>query len=185
MLKKWVFAIVIVLILIGLSVVQFNKIDISGNVRIANLDDLKIDEAARVWEPFYRVRATIIDGQSARFSIPRELQEKEGKTIELTGAGVFYGSGCSRKNDSITVTDFFLLPSLGLAEACELQPDMEMRWTIRVYLKNKWVVHRDDMISMVSKVKGEFRIDTSKPYEAVFHIDNAIAEIVPEDERNL
>jgi hypothetical protein len=71
MLKKWGFAGSIVVVLTVLYIAQLSKIDRSGNVKLANLDELAIDEAGLAWEPFYKVRATIIDGQSARFSIPK------------------------------------------------------------------------------------------------------------------
>jgi hypothetical protein len=63
-----------------------------------------------------------------------------------------------------------------------MQPEIAMRWTVRVFLKNSWVVHYVDVIRMVAKINGQFRIDTSKPFEAAFYLDNAVAEIVPENE---
>ena len=145
------------------------------------LDNLQTDEISGNWDPFYKVRATIIDGQSARFSIPDEIKNREGKQIELSGALIFRGNGCTMIDSSrISVNYFFLLPTLGLARACELQPDVAMRWTIRVDLAIPLILNRNQMIDAMAKVKGVFKIDTSKPYEAAFIIENASAELKPE-----
>lgn len=181
--KKWIIGFILILIIGILYLAQMKDVEMGSNMQVANLDKLNRSEAGQAWEPFYRVRATIIDGHSARISIPKELIKRNGKEIKLTGAGVFYGNGCMRDGDTITITDFFLLPSPGLAEACEIMPDIEMRWTVRVNLKNNWTVHYLDMIGMMATVKGRFRIDTSKPYEAVFYIDDAVAGI--EEEKKL
>ena len=180
--KRWIVSFVSLLIVAGLYLVEMSKIDYSSIQGIANLDELKSDEIASEWEPFYRVRATLLDGQSARFSIPNELRKKIGHDIELIGAPVFFGNGCMREGDTITVSRFYLLPSLGLAQACEIQPDIEMRWTIRVHLKELWILHRDDMIKPMAKVKGRLRIDTSEPYEGVFFLDDAVTAIIQKNE---
>ncbi|MBD3377798.1 hypothetical protein GF406_22400 [candidate division KSB1 bacterium] len=175
--KKWPVLLVALLIVSGLYFIEISKIEVSGNPDMANLDELAYDKTAQAWEPFYRVRATLIDGQSAHFTIPNNLQNMVGKKMELTGAGVFYGNGCSRQGDTITVREFYLLPSLGLAQACVIEPDIEMRWTIRVILKENWILHRDDMINNMSTVKGRFCIDTLKPYEGVFFLKDATAHV--------
>ena len=147
------------------------------------LDHLKTDETAKNWAPFYKVRATLIDGQSASFSIPKEIRNKNGKEIKLTGAVVFRGNGCEIiDNNTTRVNYFFLLPSLGLAQACVLQPDVAMRWTIRVNLENAWVLNRNQMINAEAIVSGRLKIDTSKPYEAAFIIENATAELMTEND---
>jgi len=175
---KWLIVFLILLIVSGLYLLQMSTIDYNSIQDIANLDDLKNDEAAVAWEPFYRVRATLIDGQSATFSIPDELSDKVGQDMELTGAAVFFGNGCTREGDTITVSRFYLLPSLGFAQACEIEPDIEMRWTIRVHVKEHWILHRDDMINAMAKVKGRFRIDTSEPYDGVFFLEDASPSIM-------
>jgi hypothetical protein len=179
--KKWPVILFAVLIVAGLYFIEISKIKVSGNPDMANLDELSYDKTAQAWEPFYRVRATLIDGQSAQFSIPNRLQEKIGKEIELIGAGVFYGNGCSRQGDTITVKEFYLLPSLGLAQACVIEPDIEMRWTIRVILIENWILHRDDMINNLSTVRGRFSIDTTKPYEGVFFLKEATAHVISKE----
>jgi hypothetical protein len=175
---KWLIIFFSLLIVSGLYLLQMSTIDYNSIQNIANLDDLKNDEAAAAWEPFYRVRATLLDGQSARFSIPNELSDKVGQDMELTGAAVFFGNGCVREGDTITVSRFYLLPSLGLAQACEIEPDIEMRWTIRIHLKEHWILHRDDMINAMAKVKGRFRIDTSEPYDGVFFLEDATTPVI-------
>jgi hypothetical protein len=182
MYKQWIVVVLCLLIVAGLYMVQISKLPYSGNPNIATLDELSVDETASAWEPFYRVRATLLDGQSARFSIPDELRNLVGKELQLTGAAVFFGNGCTREGNSITVSRFYLLPSLGLAQACNIQPDIEMRWTIQVLLREPWVLHRDDMIDAMATIKGIFQIDTSKPYEGVFFLEDAVAHLVPADE---
>ena len=142
------------------------------------LDQFESDEISKQWEPFYKVRATLVDGQSANFSIPEKIRKNEGKEIQLTGALVFRGNGCEIiDNNTTRVNYFFLLPSLGLAESCVLQPDIAMRWTIRVNLENPWILNRIEMIGAEATVTGMFKIDTSKPYEAAFIIENASARL--------
>lgn len=176
--KKWIVGLVIVCLIIGFYMIELSKIDVNNSGYTTSLDNLKADESDSAWEPFYRVRATLIDGQSAIFNIPQELKDNEEKDLQLTGAAVFYGNGCTQKGDSVIVNSFFLLPTLGFAEACVLQPDEAMRWTIGVSTKEPWHIHRNDMIGAIIKVKGLFRIDTSKPYESAFFIDYATATLV-------
>lgn len=142
------------------------------------LDNLPTDEISGNWDPFYKVRASIIDGQSASFSIPKEIRDNEGKELKLTGAIVFRGNGCEMINNNETrVHYFFLLPSLGLAQACVLQPDLEMRWTIRVNLSKPWILSRNEMIDAEAAVSGILRIDISKPFESAFILENASARL--------
>jgi hypothetical protein len=182
--KKWGVAILVVIILTALYFVEFSKIK-SGNETseaMPTLDNLSFDETARNWENFYRVRAKIINGQSAEFSIPKELLDARGEEMELTGAAVFFSPGCREEGDKIAVHSFFLYPTLGLANACIHLPEVAMRWTVRINLKEDWLVTRTEMIQTVVKVKGIFRIDTEKPYESAFFLDEAEVKIVPEEE---
>ncbi|MDZ7723931.1 MAG: hypothetical protein U5R06_14265 [candidate division KSB1 bacterium] len=176
--KQWPVIFIAFLIITGLYLLELSKIRSSGNSDMATLDELDIDKSAAAWEPFYRVRATLIDGQSARFSIPGQMKKAQGQYYKLTGACVFYGNGCSRRGDTVTVSEFYLLPSLGLANACVIEPDIEMRWTVRVMLSEDWILHRDDMINSMARVSGTFRIDTSHPYEGVFFLDQAAAHLI-------
>jgi hypothetical protein len=176
--KNWLIVLFIIGALAALYFIEMSKVKPELENNMPTLDHLKTDEIAKNWAPFYKVRATIIDGQSARFSIPKEIRNKDGKEIQLTGAVVFRGNGCEIiDNNSTRVNYFFLMPSLGLAQACVLQPDVAMRWTIRVNLADPWVLSRVEMIDAEAKVSGILKIDTSKPYEAAFIIKNATAEL--------
>jgi hypothetical protein len=77
------------------------------------------------------------------------------------------------------VNFFYLVPTIGLAQACELQPEEAMRWTIRVDLATPWILTRNEMIDAEVTVTGIFKIDTTKPFEAAFFIENATAELNP------
>lgn len=179
--KNWLIILFVICLLSVLYLVEMSKVKSGGENSLPTLDNLQTDETSKNWEPFYKVRATIIDGQSASFSIPDELKDKEGKEITLSGALVFRGNGCEMiDNDKTRVKYFFLLPSLGLAQACELQPDVAMRWTIRVDLAYPWVLRRIEMIDAEVTVSGILNIDTSKPFEAAFILENASAELKPE-----
>jgi len=70
-----------------------------------------------------------------------------------------------------------LLPTLGLANSCVLNPAEAMRWTIMVHLAEPWILNRNEMINTEAIVSGTFKIDTSKPYEAAFYIENATAKL--------
>ncbi|MDB4584362.1 DUF3299 domain-containing protein [Draconibacterium sp.] len=182
--KKWGIAILIIVVVAGLYFIEYSKIE-TGNVTsnaMPTLDDLRVNEAARNWDKFYRVRATIIDGQNAEFSIPKDLLESVGKEMKLTGAAVFFSPGCKAVGDKIAVHSFFLYPTLGLANACIHLPEVAMRWTVRINLKEDWVISGTDMIDAVVNVQGKFRIDTNKPYESAFFLDSAKVEIVTEEE---
>lgn len=169
----------VILLLLGLLyLLEYSRVDHGGNAHMANLDHIEASAADAAWEPFYRVRATLIDGQHADFSIPRELRSAEGRILELEGAASFYASGCQREGDSVRINEFYLLPSVGLVEACELMPDVEMRWTIRAVLASPWELHYEDMIALPCRVRGLFRIDTSEPYTGVFFLEEASVEIL-------
>ena len=179
--RNGLIVLVIVLLLTALYFIELSKVNTNEVASMPTLDNLETDEISENWEPFYKVRAKIIDGQTARFSFPDEILEYEGKKIQLAGAIVFTGNGCEMINtDSTLVNYFFLLPSLGLAQACEIQPDIAMRWTIRVNLANPLPMSKTDMIDADVSVSGVFKIDTSKPYEAAFIIENALAELKTE-----
>jgi hypothetical protein len=179
--KNWLIILFVICLLAILYLVEMNKVKSGAENSLPTLDNLPTDETSKNWEQFYKVRATIIDGQSARFSIPDELRDNEGKKLKLTGAAVFFGNGCEMIDSNKTrVNYFFLLPSLGLAQACVLQPDVAMRWTIRVNLANPWILSRNDMIDAEATVSGILNIDTSKPFEAAFILENASAELKPE-----
>jgi len=178
--KKLPIVLSIVGLLLALNFLEISKVGQSRNTGMPTLDDLHTDEVSKNWEPFYKVRATIVDGRSAEFSIPQKIKDGEGKELTLSGALVFFGNGCRLINDSTTeVTSFFLLPSLGLAQACVLQPDVAMRWTIRVNLLKPWVVNRNEMINAEATVSGILKIDTSKPYEAAFILEQSVAALTP------
>ncbi len=181
--NNWLIIIVVIALLSALYIIEFSKVKKEGINNMPTLDSLQTDELSKNWEPFYKVRATIIDGQSASFSIPDKLKDNEGKEIELLGAVVFFGNGCEIIDDNTTkVKSFFLLPSLGLANACVLQPDVAMRWTIQVTLDEFWILSRKEMINTQAIVSGIFKIDTSKPFESVFFIESAVAKLEREND---
>jgi len=174
--RNWLVIILIICLLTALYFIEMSKVKSDGVRSMPTLDNLQTDEISGNWDPFYKVRASIIDGQSASFSIPKEIRDNEGKELKLTGAMVFRGNGCEMIDSNNTrVHYFFLLPSLGLAQACELQPDVAMRWTIRINLAEPWILNRNEMIDAEAIVSGILRIDISKPYEAAFIIENASA----------
>lgn len=181
--KNGLIIIFIVVLLAALYFIELSKIKPGNGNNMPTLDNLPTDEISANWDLFYKVRATIIDGQSAGFSIPDELKEKEGKRIKLAGAVVFRGNGCTMiDNEKTSVNYFFLVPTIGLARACELQPDEAMRWTIRIDLATPWILTRNEMIDAETTVSGIFKIDTSNPYEAAFFIESATAELKPEND---
>jgi hypothetical protein len=180
--KKWGIGLLLVVIVAGLYYIELSKIDPGNSDTVPTLDELEFDSTVRYWDDFYRVRATIIDGQTANFSIPENLEACVGEEMELSGAAVFFSPGCTAKGDKIAVHSFFLLPTLGLANACEHLPEIAMRWTIQVNLEKDWEISRIDMIQALVNVKGDFRIDTKKPYEAAFFIDNAAVQLIPNEE---
>jgi hypothetical protein len=175
--RNWLIGIVVVVLISALYIIEMSKVS-NDNGKLPTLDRLQIDEFSREWDLFYKVRATIIDGQSANFSIPRELKNLAGKELSLSGAAVFFGNGCELVNDTtIQIKSFFLQPTLGLANSCVLNPAEAMRWTIMVNLEELWFLSRSDMIDTEAIVTGKFKIDTSNPYEAAFYLENASAKL--------
>jgi len=181
--RNWLLIILVVVLLAALYFIEISKVKTDGVNNMPTLDNLATDEISANWDLFYKVRATIIDGQSASFSIPDELKDKEGKMLKLAGAVVFRGNGCTMvDSEKTSVNYFFLMPTVGLARACELQPDEAMRWTIRVDLATPWILTRNEMIDAEATVVGIFKIDASKPYEAAFFIEGATADLNPEND---
>jgi len=181
--KNWLIVVLVIALLAALYYIEISKVKPGNNSNMPTLDNLPTDEISANWEPFYKVRATIIDGQSASFSIPEELKERVGGEIKLSGAIIFRGNGCEMiDSDKTRVNFFFLVPTIGLAQACELQPEEAMRWTIRVDLATPLILNRNEMIDTQVTVSGVFKIDTSNPYEAAFFIENANAKLNPEND---
>jgi len=181
--KNGLIIILVVVLLAVLYFIEMSKVKTEGVNNMPTLDNLATDEISANWDLFYKMRATIIDAQSASFSIPDELKDKEGKRLKLAGAVVFRGNGCIMiDNEKTSVNYFFLMPTIGLAWACELQPDEAMRWTIRVDLATPWILTRNEMIDAEATVAGIFKIDASKPYEAAFFIESATADLKPEND---
>lgn len=177
--KKWGVVTAIVAAIAVLYVIEFSKIDINHGDAFLSLDGIEHKPVGQHWDPFYRVRAEIIDGQTARFTMPKELKKAVGKEMELTGAAMFFSNGCRAAGDSVAVKSMFLLPTLGLANACVHLPEIAMRWTILVHLEKEWLITRTDMIQAMVAVKGTFRIDTEKPYDAAFYLDHAKVRLIP------
>ena len=92
--KKWGIAILIIVLIAGLYFIEISKIKTGNETSdsMPTLDELKFDDSAKNWEYFYKVRATIIDGQRAEFDIPKKLLESVGREMELSGAAVFFSS---------------------------------------------------------------------------------------------
>lgn len=176
--KNWWIIFVVILLVSALYFIELSKVDTKSVGSMPSLDNINSDENDKNWDLFYKVRATIIDGQTADFSIPHKLQALVGKEMKLSGAAVFFGNGCEMINDSTTsVHSFFLLPTLGLAQSCVLLPDEAMRWTIMVKLSEPWILSRNEMINAEAIVVGKFEIETSKPYESAFYIERASAKL--------
>lgn len=184
--KNWLIILFVIFIVAALYFIEISKVKTDGVNNMPTLDNLPTNEILANWDLFYKVRATIIDGQSASFSIPDGLKDKAGKEIELSGAVVFRGNGCEMiDNDNTRVNFFLLVPTIGLAQtsqSCELQPDVAMRWTIRVDLATPLILRRNEMIDAQVTVYGILKIDTSNPYEAAFFIGNAHAKLNPEND---
>ena len=175
--KNWLIALLVLIIIAALYFIEFSKVN-NENGNMPTLDNLQTDEASHNWDLFYKVRATINDGQSASFSIPDELKDLEGTVMKLSGAAVFFGNGSEMLNDSTaSIRSFYLYPTLGLAQSCVLDPAEAMRWTIVVNLEKPWVLSRNEMVNAEVIVSGMFKIDTSKPYEAAFYFKNSTANI--------
>jgi len=181
--RNYLIILFVIFIVAALYFIEISKVKTDGGNNMPTLDNLQTDEISANWEPFYKVRATITDGQSASFSIPEELKDKAEKEINISGAVIFRGNGCEIiDNDKTHVNFFFLVPTIGLAQACELQPDVAMRWTIRVDLKTPLILNRNEMIDAQVTVSGIFKINTTNPYEAAFFIENANAKLNPEND---
>jgi len=181
--RNYLIILFVIFIVAALYFIEISKVKTDGGNNMPTLDNLQTDEVSANWDLFYKVRATIIDGQSASFSIPEELKERVGGEIKLSGAIIFRGNGCEMiDSDKTRVNFFFLVPTIGLAQACELQPEEAMRWTIRVDLATPLILNRNEMIDTQVTVSGVFKIDTSNPYEAAFFIENANAKLNPEND---
>lgn len=178
--RNWGIAILLLAVFIALYFIEFSKINENNETANAlpTLDNLNFNEASGAWEDFYKVRATIIDGQSASFEIPATLEQQEGDIMQLTGAAVFFSPGCTAIGEKVAVHSFYVYPTLGLANACSHLPEVAMRWTVRVNLRTNWIISKTEMIDARVQVKGTFRIDTEKPYESAFFLDQAEVELV-------
>lgn len=107
--KKCLVILVMVCLMAALYFIELSKVELWGNSSMPTLDHLVTNEISKNWEHFYKVRANIIDGQSAKFSIPKEIRNFDGKEIELSGAAVFRGNGCVLINEQQTKIDYFFL----------------------------------------------------------------------------
>ena len=179
--KKIVAVLLFSALLTGLYVIELSKIQVRESDRTLNLDELESNASGKLWDLFYRVRVKIIDGRSAAFDMPAELLELNGEEIELEGAVAFRSEGNRFvDNNHIAVAYFDLLPLVTLTYACDIAPDVYMRWTVVVSLRDEWVLTREQMIDAEVAVRGRFRIDTSEPYNAAFFIDDAKAVLLDE-----
>lgn len=175
--KKFAVALLVIATLAALYWIEINKIELRDAGVMPTLDNLKSDPDGALWDLFYRVRASIIDGQSASFSIPAQLQALEGETITLKGAVAFRGDGARIVDQNfVAISLFDLVPLIGMTYGCDTLPEIEMRWTIVVNLCEEWILSRAEMIGAEATVQGRFRIDTSQPYNAAFFIDDAVAK---------
>lgn len=174
--KKIALIVVVISAIALLYINEYNKISRGGN--LPTLDSLKSDSTALIWNPFYRVRATIVDGETIKLSAPDELKKLEGSKIDLVGAAEFANPNINIGEDLISIRSFNILPSIGLVEACDILPEVKMRWTIRVSLIDPWILNRDDLIGTEVQVQGDFRIDCSDPFDAIFFLDSATAKLI-------
>jgi len=156
---------------------EFSRISTTPASDLPGLDNLESSELTRLWEKFYRVRAHIVDGNKAEFDIPDDLRLLEGSRISLKGAADFYSNGCKKEGEMISVSSFLMVPTVGIVNNCEIVPDVEMRWTIMVNLREDWLLTREEMICAEAIVNGRFRIDTTHPYDAAFFLDDATCEL--------
>jgi len=177
--KRSLIAIPLALLLAALYWVEYNKIRVDQSSNALTLDHLQRDSSGELWDLFYRVRATLIDGNSADFRMPAALLALEGRRISLSGAAAFRGDG-SRAFDAerVAIRFFDLLPLVTLAYGCDNLPDVAMRWTVVVTPRTEWVLTRIEMIDAEVAVQGRFRIDPSQPYNAVFFIDDATVDLI-------
>ncbi|MDD2598723.1 MAG: hypothetical protein PHO37_05815 [Kiritimatiellae bacterium] len=177
---KKIFTALVVLALLGVYYwIEISKIELRDAGVMPTLDHLEANADGELWGLFYRVRATIIDGQSASFSIPAKLRALEGELISLEGAAAFRVEGARLLDEEhVALACFDLMPLLSMTYGCDTMPDVEMRWTIVVSLRESWILSREEMIDAKVRVRGRFRIDTSQPYNAAFFIDDALASLV-------
>ena len=177
--KKFLIVFAVGIILTALYLVEFAKIEVRSTGGLLTLDNLEHDSSGELWDLFYKVRATIIDGQSASFDIPPELEALAGRTIIIKGAAAFRGEGSGiADNEHVAITFFDLMPLVSMTYGCEILPEISMRWTVVVSLRDEWILSREEMIDAEVLVRGRFRIDTAQPYNAAFFIDDAVAELV-------
>ncbi len=71
--RNWLIILVVISLLAALFFIEMSKVKSGGNSSMPTLDNLETDETSKNWEPFYKLRATLIDGQSANFSISEEI----------------------------------------------------------------------------------------------------------------
>jgi len=181
LLKKFVTALLVIAILAFFYWIEINKISLKDAGALPTLDNLESNADGALWDLFYRVRVAIIDGRSASFSIPAQLQALEGENISLKGAAAFRGDGARISDQEHVAVRFFdLVPLAGMTYGCDTLPDIEMRWTIVVNLRREWILSREEMIDAGVRVQGRFRIDTTQPYNAAFFIDDATAVLADE-----
>ena len=166
-------------ILAALYFIEISKIELRDAGVMPTLDDVSADKDTQLWDSFFKVRADLIDGNRATFSIPDNLRELDGDPIRLKGAIEFRTEGSRWAGENhVAVSCFEILPLLSMTYCKDVLPDVEMRYTIIVNLKDEWTLSREDMIRAEALVEGRFRIDTSNPYYAAFFIDDAVVELV-------
>ncbi len=177
--KKMVISLAAVLLLAALYLAELGKIAYRDAGGMPTLDDLERRSDGALWDLFYRVRVTIIDGQSADFAIPAALRELDGSEIDISGAVAFRGDGARPLGSNRVAVAFFdLVPLLSMAYGCDILPELAMRWTLVVRPAEEWTLTREEMIEAEVRVRGRFRIDASEPYNAAFFIDDAAVELV-------
>ena len=152
-------------LLTGLYIAEWRKLERLPGTTLPSLEELDVRSSDAAWAPFYRVRATLLDGQRARLKIPEELMQAAGHPMRLSGYARYFGNGCRMLDDGrVAVRSFYLLPTSALVDACEIRPDIGMRWTLLVNLKAEWLMERSQMVGVGVTVEGRFRIDETRPY---------------------
>lgn len=180
-LKKFLTALTLALLLTALYWVEYSKIRVDQSAGALTLDNLERARSGELWDLFYRVRVTLVDGNSADFKLPAELRALEGQRISLSGAAAFRSDGARALDaERVAIRFFDLLPLVALAYGCDNLPDVAMRWTIVVTPRDEWVLIRSAMIDAEVAVEGVFRIDTSQPYNAAFFMDDATVDLIGE-----
>ncbi len=179
--KKFLTALTLALLLTALYWVEYSKIRVDQSAGALTLDNLERARSGELWDLFYRVRVTLVDGNSADFKLPAELRALEGQRISLSGAAAFRSDGARALDaERVAIRFFDLLPLVALAYGCDNLPDVAMRWTIVVTPRDEWVLIRSAMIDAEVAVEGVFRIDTSQPYNAAFFMDDATVDLIGE-----